>query len=257
MNSDLSQLPDLTEEEESIYAWQIPIHGFGAIGQRRLKAASVLISRVGGLGGMVAMQLAAAGIGRLLLAHGGNIQPSDLNRQLLMTHAGIGQSRMDSIVRRLHDLNPRLDLVAVPRNVGEDNALELVEQADLVVDCAPLFSERYALNAAALKLRKPMVEAAMHDTEFHLTTFVPGQTPCLRCLYPEPSTTWTRRFPVFGAVSGAAGAMAAMEAIKYLAGFGKPLTGRMLIADLRSQEFRNLNIRRLPNCPDCGTLTSK
>ncbi|KAB2659759.1 MAG: HesA/MoeB/ThiF family protein, partial [Verrucomicrobia bacterium] len=203
-------LPGLSDGDRAAADWQLAVAGFGEEGQRRLKGASVLVSRIGGLGGMVAFHLAAAGIGRLVLAHGGDIRPGDLNRQLLMTHDRIGTPRMDSAVERLKALNPRLEIVAERANVSDANAARLVAQADLVVDCAPLFAERYALNRAAMAARKPMVEAAVFDLEFHLTTFVPGETGCLRCLYPETNPAWTRRFPVLGAVPGVAGSLAAL-----------------------------------------------
>ena len=244
--------PELTDEERETYGWQLPVAGFGEAGQRRLKGASVLVSRIGGLGGVVAQQLAAAGVGRLVLAHGGNLRPSDLNRQLLMRHDRLGQPRMDMAVESLLAFNPRLEIVAVPENVSESNVRGLVAQAEVVVDCAPLFAERYLLNRESIAQRKPMVECAVHELEFHLTVFVPGRTPCLRCLYPEPSTTWTRRFPVFGAVAGTAGALAAMEAIKLIAGFGRTLQGTLLTLDLRNHEVTKLRIRRVPGCLDCG-----
>lgn len=244
-------LPSLTDEERAVYDWQLPVDGFGDEGQRRLKAASVLISRCGGVGGVVALELAAAGIGRLILAHGGQIKPSDLNRQLLMTHEGIGKSRLDSAVGQLRDRNPRLDIVAWPENVSSANAAALVAQADVIVDCAPLFEERYALNREAVRQGKPMVECAVYELEGYLTSLIPGQTPCLRCLYPELSTTWKRRFPVFGAVSGVAGCMAAMEVIKLASGLGEPLLGKLVVFDLRHFTFRTYRVRRRPDCPEC------
>jgi molybdopterin-synthase adenylyltransferase len=248
------QLPSLTDEERAVYGWQLDVGGFGEESQRRLKAATVMISRVGGLGGTVAWQLAAAGIGHLVLAHAGNIKPSDLNRQTLMTQDRLGSSRLDSAVERLRALNPRLNITAIPENVRRDNACEIAREADVVVDCAPLFDERFALNHAAVTLRKPMVECAVFDLEFHLTTLVPGRTPCLRCLYPEANTWWTRRFPVLGAVPGVAGAMAALEVIKLVTGMSAPLAGRLLTLDLRSMELRRLRVRRLPGCSACGHL---
>jgi molybdopterin/thiamine biosynthesis adenylyltransferase len=203
------------------------------------------------LGSVVAYELAAAGVGRLILAHGGSIRPSDLNRQLLMTHAGLGTSRVESARARLRDLNPRLDIEAVPENVSPDNAARLVKSADVIVDCAPLFEERFALNQQAVEQRKPMVDCAMFDLEAHITTIVPGQTPCLRCLYPEPPPAWRRQFPVFGAVSGMVGCLGAMEAIKLIAGFGQPLAGQLLVSDLRDMTFRKVAIQRNARCPAC------
>lgn len=248
----ITEPKSLSPLEEEIYSWQTTVGGFGTEGQRRLKNASVLVSRCGGLGGVVAYELAAAGVGRLVLAHAGNVKPSDLNRQLLMTRDWLGKPRIESIERRLKELNPDLDIVAVPENPSEANADGLVEQADLVVDAAPLFEERYALNRAAVEQNKPMVECAVYELEAHLTTIFPGESPCLRCLYPEQSTTWTRRFPVFGAVSGSLGGMAALEAIKVLGRFGEPLKGRLLTYDLRDFTFRTLRIRRNVDCSTCG-----
>ena len=243
----------LSSLEEEIYSWQVPVSGFGQDGQERLKKASVLVTRCGGLGGVVAYELAAAGIGQLVVAHAGNVKPSDLNRQLLMTRDWIGKPRIESIERRLLELNPDLDIVAIPENASGENADRLVSQADVVVDASPLFEERYALNEACVRLGKPMVECAVYELEAHLTTIIPGETPCLRCLYPEQSTTWTRRFPIFGAVSGSLGGMAAMEAIKLVAGFGQPLAGRLLTYDLKDGSFRRLRVRRNVVCSTCGT----
>jgi molybdopterin/thiamine biosynthesis adenylyltransferase len=230
------------------------VRDFGHAGQQRLKAASVLISRCGGLGGAVAYQLAAAGVGRLVLAHAGNIRPSDLNRQLLMTHDAVGTSRIESARRRLLELNPRLAIEAVPENVNEHNARRLVDQADVVVDCAPLFHERFLLNRQIVEQRKPMIDCAVYDLEAHLTTIIPGQTPCLNCLYPAPPPSWRREFPIFGAVAGAIGSLAAIEAIKVIARFGQPLAAQLLTCDLRDMTFRKIIIRRNPTCPVCSTI---
>jgi molybdopterin/thiamine biosynthesis adenylyltransferase len=245
-------LPQLTNEERAIYEWQMWVPGFGEKGQRKLKGASVLVSRVGGLGGMVAYQLAAAGVGRLVLAHAGSLKPSDLNRQLLQRHDRIGQPRIDTLASRLRELNPRLDIVAVGENVCEANADQLVSQADVVVDAAPLFEERYALNRAAVAARKPMVECAMYSLEAHVTTIIPGRTPCLRCLYPEKPPHWKREFPVIGAVSGTAGCLGALEVIKLITGLGEPLAGVLLVMDLGSMNFRRLKTARRPDCAVCA-----
>ena len=242
----------LTDEERSIYEWQMWVPDFGEEGQRKLKNASVMISRVGGVGGAVAYQLAAAGVGRLVLAHAGLVKPSDLNRQLLVTHDWIGKSRIESVKRRLLELNPRLDIVEVDENVNEENAAGLVSQADLVVDCAPLFPERFAMNRQAVFQNKPLIECAMYELEAHLTTIIPGKTPCLHCIFPEAPPTWTREFPVFGAVAGTVGCMGAMEAIKVIAGFGETMAGRLLRFDLRDMSFREFKIQRATNCIVCG-----
>ncbi|MEO1864072.1 MAG: HesA/MoeB/ThiF family protein [Verrucomicrobiia bacterium] len=250
--ADDGQLPELTDVEREVYSWQMTVAGFGEEGQRRLKAATVMVSRVGGLGGLVAYELAAAGVGRLVLAHGGTLKPSDLNRQLLMRHNALGQARIDIATESLTALNPRLEIVAVPENVSEVNATELVGRADVVVDCAPLFEERFAMNDACVSLAKPMVECAMYETEAHITSFKPGKTGCLRCLYPEKPDDWQRRFPVIGAVSGAVGCLGAMEAIKIITGLGEPLFNRLLTCDLRTMSFNSVRLRPRVDCPVCG-----
>jgi molybdopterin/thiamine biosynthesis adenylyltransferase len=242
----------LTDEERAVYEWQLDVPGFGEAGQEKLKGASVLISRVGGLGSVVAYELAAAGIGRLILAHAGEIIPSDLNRQLLMTHDALGTSRVQSAEARLKALNPRLVIEAVPENISSANAARWVGQADLIVDCAPLFEERFAMNREAVAQGKPLVECAMYELQAQVTTVLPGQTPCLACLHPEVPPAWTRRFPVFGAVSGTVGCLGAMEAVKVLSGLGEPLAGRLLTMDLRDMQFRILTIEQRPGCPVCG-----
>jgi len=242
----------LDDADRTIWDWQFSVPGFGERGQEHLKGASVMVSRVGGLGGIVAYELAAAGVGRLVLAHAGDVKPSDLNRQLLMTHDAIGTSRLACAVHRLKELNPRLDVLAVEENVSDANVAGLVAEADVVVDCAPLFVERFAMNREAIRQGKPLVECAMYELQGQVTTVLPGTTPCLACLYPEPPPAWKREFPVFGAVSGAIGCIGAMEAIKLLSGLGEPLAGRMLSIDLRDVRTQEIQIHRRPGCPVCA-----
>lgn len=250
------ELPELTPAERDAYEWQMWLPGFGEMAQRRLKGSSVLISRVGGLGGLVAYQLAAAGVGKLVLAHGGVLLPSDLNRQLLQTHDRIGLPRIESIVTRLRQLNPHIEIVGVGENVSELNSLELVSQVDLVVDAAPLFQERFALNRAAVALDRPMIECAMYAFEAHITTFLPGSTGCLACLCPESPSAWKRKFPVLGAVSGTVACLGAVEAVKVLTGLGVPLAGTLLAMDLSTMEFRRLKVQRDPECSVCSSRES-
>lgn len=233
----------LTDEEREIWSWQLDVEGFGEAGQERLRAATVLVSRVGGVGSAAAYELAAAGVGRLILAHGGLLQPSDLNRQLLMTHDWIGRPRVESAARRLQDLNPRLEVLTIAEQITVENADELVGMADCVVDAAPLFQERLAMNDAAERLGRPVVEAAMYELEASLTVIQPPGTLRFRDLVPEVPAGWQRRFPVFGAVSGTVGCLAAMEAIKLLAGFGEPLFNRLLRLDLRTMNSRVVALR--------------
>lgn len=242
----------LTEKEMAVYEWQLDVPGFGIEGQQKLKNSSVLVSRCGGLGSVVAYELAAAGVGKLILAHGGNVVPSDLNRQLLMTDAGLGKSRIASVERRLKELNPRLEITAVGENINENNIADLVSEADLIVDAAPLFEERYLMNREAINQNKVLVDCAMYELEAQITTIIPGKTPCLSCLYPEKPKAWKRRFPVFGAVSGTVACLGAMEAIKVIAELGETQAGRLLTMDLRTMAFAQIAISKNPQCKICS-----
>jgi molybdopterin/thiamine biosynthesis adenylyltransferase len=244
---------ELTDEERATYEWQMWVPDIGDRGQLKLKNASVMVSRVGGVGSVVAYELAAAGVGKLVLAHAGNVKPSDLNRQLLMTHDWIGKPRIESIRRRLLELNPRLEIVTVAENVHENNAADLVSQADVIVDCAPLFPERFAMNRQAVAQGKPLVECAMYEMEAQIMTVVPGQSPCLQCVFPEEPPNWTREFPVLGAVSGTVACMGAVEAVKLITGMGQPLAGRMVRMDLRTMDFQTMSLSRRDTCPVCGS----
>lgn len=248
----MSTEPSLTDHERAVYEWQMWIADFGEAGQRKLKSSSVLISRCGGVGGTVAYYLAAAGIGKLILAHAGTIKPSDLNRQILMTEPGLGTLRVDSAAERLRELNPRVEVVTVAENISSDNVARLVGRADIIADCAPLFGERFLMNREAVRQHKPLVDSAMFDLELQLTTIVPGRTPCLACLYPTEPPAWKRQFPVLGAVAGSIACLAAMEVIKVLTGLGEPLLGRLLIGNLRDMTFRTVSVKRNPECPVCA-----
>ncbi|HVS40159.1 MAG TPA: HesA/MoeB/ThiF family protein [Gemmataceae bacterium] len=248
----MAEAQPLTGPERARYEWQLWTPGFGEAGQRRLKGASVLVTRCGGVGGPVAYELAAAGVGRLVLAHAGNVRPNDLNRQLLMTEESVGRPRMEIAPRRLHELNPHVEVEAVAENVTEENVAALVGRVDLVAVCAPLFRERLLLNREAVRQNKPLVDCAMYDLEAQVTVVLPGRTPCLACLYPAEPAGWRREFPVFGATAGAIGCLGAMEAIKVLTGLGQPLYGKMLLCDLRDMTFRQTVLKRRADCPVCG-----
>lgn len=245
----------LTDADRARYQWQLWTPDFGEAGQGRLKRAGVLVSRCGGVGGLVAYELAAAGVGRLVLAHAGSVRPNDLNRQLLMTTDSVGRPRMEIAPLRLRELNPHVEVDGVEENITENNVARLVGGVDLILACAPLFSERLLLNREAVRQNKPLVDCAMYDLELQLTTILAGRTPCLACLYTEEPSGWRREFPVFGATAGVVGCLGALEAIKVLAGLGEPLYGKMLLGDLRDMTFRQTVIKRRPDCPVCGAVT--
>ena len=250
-----AEMAELTTRDQEVFKRQMQMPGFGEEGQLRLKNSSALVTRVGGLGGPVALYLAMAGIGKLIIAHSGKLTWSNLNRQILMRHDHVGRPRIECASELFARLHPECEVVAVGENADEETARQWVSQVDVVCDCPPSFEERYALNKACVELGKPMVEAAMYGMEGTLTTIVPGETPCLACLVPETPEWWEPYgFPVLGAVSAALGCLAAVEAIKVLTGFGEPLKGQMLCYDANAMDFFKFPVRRRPHCPVCGDL---
>jgi molybdopterin/thiamine biosynthesis adenylyltransferase len=247
----------LTPKELERYSRQIQLLGFGEEGQEKLKAATAVISGVGGLGGTVALYLAVAGIGKLILVRGGDLRLDDMNRQILMTDDWVGKPRVDKAKSTLTQINPDVEIEAVPEYITAENVDSLVQRSDLAVSCAHNFEERDLLNAACVHWDKPMVEAAMNGMEAYLTTIVPGQTPCLSCLFPE-KPEWDRRgFGVVGAVPGTLACLAALEAIKYITEMGEPLLGQLLTMDLNRLEFNKLRPYHDPDCPVCGSKKSR
>jgi molybdopterin-synthase adenylyltransferase len=245
----------LTELEHEIYERQIQMAGFGAEAQGKLKRASVLVSRAGGLGGTAAMVLARAGIGRLILAHDGVVEPENLNRMHLAFRKDLGRPRVEAFRETLGMINPDLEVVVTGENVSDANAPALFDQADVVIDAAPLFEERQAMNREAVRRGKPLIMAAMFALEGYLTVIEPGRTPCLTCLYPETPPQWTiKTFPVIACSSVVVATIAAMEAIKLITGYGEVLRNRLLHFDLTDNSFRRLRVGRRADCAVCGHL---
>ncbi|MDB9525424.1 HesA/MoeB/ThiF family protein [Oscillatoria sp. CS-180] len=245
-------LPTLTPTEIDRYRRQMMLPGLGETGQRQLKGTTALVTGVGGLGGTAALYLAVAGVGKLILVRGGDLQRDDLNRQVLMTDDWVGKPRVFKARETLAQLNPDIAIAAVCEYVTADNIDDLVQQADIALDCAFDFKERDLLNAACVRWGKPMVEAAMNSMDAYLTTIVPGQTPCLTCLFPE-KPEWNRwGFGVLGAVSGTLACLAALEAIKLITGLGDPLLGQLLTMDLARAEFAKRRTYHDPDCAVCG-----
>jgi molybdopterin/thiamine biosynthesis adenylyltransferase len=244
---------NLTPTELERYRRQMMLPGFGEAAQQRLKASTVLVTGVGGLGGTAALYLAVAGVGRLILVRGGELRLDDMNRQVLMTHDWVNKPRVFKAKETLEAINPDVQVEAICEYVTPENVDQLVQSADVALDCAHNFVERDLLNAACVRWNKPMVEAAMNDMEAYLTTIIPGETPCLSCIFPE-KPAWDRRaFGVLGAVSGTLACLTALEAIKVITGIGEPLRSQLLTMDLGRLEFAKRRPYHDPNCPVCGT----
>jgi molybdopterin/thiamine biosynthesis adenylyltransferase len=235
------------------YKRQLMLQGFTPGHQRWLGNSTAIVAGVGGLGGTAALYLAAAGIGRLILVHAGNLTLSNMNRQVLMKQKAIGKSRVAQAKKTLQEMNPDVEIETVDERITAANAGTLVRSSQIALSARPNFDERRALNRACIEKGIPMVEAAMNGMEGYLFNVIPGVTPCLHCMYPEDDPAWKEMgFPVLGAVSGMLGCLMALEAIKLLTGYGKPLVGKMLVFNTFDMEFRKMNISRNDSCEVCG-----
>lgn len=250
-------MKELTEEDLSIYEWQLNVPHFGSEGQKKLKNATALVSRTGGLGGALTMQLAAAGFGKIILAHEGELKPSDLNRQILMKQTGIGKLRVEQAKETINRFKPQIEVEAINANFNESNAKELVSKADIVFDCAPLFEERFLMNRECVSQNKPLVDCAMFNLEAQLMNVIPGVTPCLQCVLPEKPPHWKRKFPVFGAVAALAASLGALQGIKIISGMPNILLNQMLYINADTLTFRKIPVQKNKNCKICSHLTKK
>lgn len=231
---------------------QLTVPGFGAVPQQRLRSATVLIAGVGGVGGATATYLAAAGVGRLVLVHPGDVDSADLNRQTLIRADQVGQSRVACAARTLREHYPDVEVEPYDVEVTAPAVGGWVTGADAVVDARHNFGDRYHLNRDCVAAGVPLVVAAMNATEAVLLVVRPGG-PCLRCVFAEADPRWEPLgFPVLGAVAGTVGTLAAMEVIKILGQFGATPPATLLHADLWDLSFTTLRARPDPACPDCA-----
>ncbi len=245
----------LSEQERERYGRHLLLPGLGDQGQRRLLGARVLVVGLGGLGSPVAMYLAAAGVGELLLADFDAVDLSNLQRQILHTTARVGTTKVDSAIETLRALNPDVSLVPVKGALDSARLVQLAQGVDLICDCSDNFATRDAVNAACVATGIPLVSGAAIRTEGQIVCFsgCPGE-PCYRCLYPDlgDSAETCSREGVLAPLAGIIGSMQAAEAIKILAGLGKPLFGRLVLIDARNMEWRSVAIPADPACPVCG-----
>ncbi len=253
---DASDDMTLTPEELERFGWQIMIPGFGVESQLRLKSASAMVTRVGGLGGPAALNLAMAGIGKLLLVHGGPVELFHMNRMILAAYDAVGRRSPAAVAaERIAALNPTIELEVIEENVAPATVEDMVSRVDIVLDCPPTFEERHLLNQTCVRLGKPMIESAVYGMEGYLTTILPGRTACMSCLGLE-NREWGLPFPVLGAVPCAIGSLAALEAIKVITGFGEPLADTLLLFDGETSRTRYVKLQRDPRCPVCSDVAA-
>ncbi len=241
---------ELSEDEKRRYARQMLISGWGEATQRKLKASRVFIAGAGGLGSPVSFNLAVAGIGHIRICDFDTPELSNLNRQFLHDDTRIGMNKAESAKLSLARLNPNIRIEAVPEKIDEANVDRLVGDADLIMDCMDNFPTRFILNASAVRKKIPFVHGSIWGFEGRVTFIQAPETPCLACIFKQAPPREV--FPVLGATPGITGTIQAMEAIKYLAGVGSLLKGRLLCCDFLEMKFFEVKVRRDPACPTCN-----
>jgi len=252
-----TRLPELTTDDLSRYSRHLILPEVGMEGQRRLKAARVLCVGAGGLGSPLALYLTAAGIGTLGLVDFDVVDASNLQRQIIHSTKDIGRKKLDSAVEKLTALNPAIRIVKHETMLTSANALEILKDYDIVTDGTDNFPTRYLVNDACVLTGKPNVYGAVFRFEGQASVFATEQGPCYRCVYPEPPTPGQApncaESGVLGILPGLVGMIQATEVIKLILGKGESLIGRLLLIDVLAMRFRELQLRKNPECPVCGS----
>ena len=256
-DADGRERPDLTPDELLRYGRHLVLPNVGPDGQRKLKAARVLLVGAGGLGSPAALYLAAAGVGTLGLVDFDVVDLSNLQRQVLHGTSDVGRPKLDSARARIHDVNPNVAVDTYELRLTSANALDILRDYDVIVDGTDNFATRYLTNDACVLLDKPNVYGSIFRFEGQASVFATSRGPCYRCLYPEPpppgAVPSCAEGGVLGVLPGIVGTIQATEALKLVLGIGEPLIGRLLLIDALGARFRTVGLERDPSCPACGT----
>ena len=251
-----TQLTELSPKELSRYARHLSLPEVGRQGQTRLKNSRVLIVGVGGLGSPVALYLAAAGVGTLGLVDFDEVDITNLQRQILHGTEEIGKPKLESAKRRISSVNPNVQIVKHSCRLDSDNALEIMENYDVVVDGTDNFPTRYLVNDACVLLGKPNVYGSIFRWEGQVSVFAKDEGPCYRCLFREPPPPGLvpncAEAGVLGVLPGVVGSLQALEVIKLILDEGDSLVGRLLIFDALELKWREVKLKHNPDCPVCG-----
>jgi sulfur-carrier protein adenylyltransferase/sulfurtransferase len=246
----------MTPEQRDRYSRHTLLPEVGVEGQLKMLNAKVLLLGAGGLGAPTALYLAAAGIGTIGLVDDDVVDASNLQRQVIHNTERIGTPKTESARLTIEALNPDVEVIEHRMRLSAENILEIIEPYDVIVDGADNFPTRYLLNDASVRLRKPVVSASILSFDGQISTFVPFEGPCYRCLYPTPPPAELAPScsanGVLGVMAGTMGTLQANEVLKLVMGIGEPLVGRLLLYEALGTRFTELKVRRDPECPICG-----
>ena len=252
----MNELPDLSPGEIRQYSRHLILPEVGTAGQKKLKAARVLMIGAGGLGSPLGLYLAAAGVGTLGIVDFDVVDESNLHRQVLFGHSSVGRPKIQAATERLRDVNPYINIVPIETRLDSSNALELFKDYDIIVDGTDNFPTRYLVNDACVLLGKPNVYGSIFRFEGQVSVFWGARGPCYRCLFPEPPPPGLvpscAEGGVLGVLPGIIGSLQANEVIKLIVGAGDPLIGRLVLFDALKLKFRELKLRKSPDCPVCS-----
>ncbi len=247
---------DLSNEEIARYSRHLIMPEVALDGQKKLKAAKVLTIGAGGLGSPLAMYLAAAGVGTLGIVDFDVVDESNLQRQIIHGTSDVGRKKMESAKETIKNINPNVEVIGFEEPLSSENALEIFKDFDIIVDGTDNFPTRYLVNDACVLLGKPNVYGSIFRFEGQASVFHAEEGPCYRCLYPEPPPPGLvpscAEGGVLGILPGAIGIIQATETVKLILGAGEPLIGRLMLYDALGMSFREMKLRKDPNCPICG-----
>ena len=248
----------MNDEQLLRYSRHILLAEFGVEGQERLRTARALVIGAGGLGCPAALYLAASGVGTLTIVDSDRVDLTNLQRQILYRTESVGMVKVDAARNTLAAINPEVNLVTLQQRLAAGDLAELVPRADLVLDCSDNFATRHAVNRACVQYARPLVSGAAirFDAQLMVFDLRKKDAPCYACLFPEEGEIEDVQCSVMGVLApmvGAIGALQAMEAVKLLAGIGEGASGRLLLLDAKSSEWRSVRIRKDPACAVCSS----
>lgn len=241
----------LTEKEKVRYARQLIIPHIGEEGQKKLKWSHILVAGVGGLGSLSAFYLTCIGIGHLTIIDSGSVQLSDLNRQILYNEKDLGLKKANVAHEKLSLLNSDILIESICEEITSENVLRLIKEVQIVIDGTDNFGTRLIINKACFKKGIPYIYGGIFGFKGKMTTFIPGRTPCIECLYLKKEEV-ASVVPVVGPIPGLIATLQVIEALKLIIEFGDPLAGRLLSFDGETMTFNYFNIKRRPDCQICS-----